>query len=154
MSQPTVIRGISTPEEFAEHIRRVELYIAGEDQETNLLRKLHRRIKHKGVKGVSTPQRLFYAYHQFAGAMFGGQVNEFFDYFSTAILHAVDEGFRTIEKPDLSDVFNALWRAHKAGEIEEDGTEESLERTAPFIDQLFELDRLFLHYAEKHRLFR
>lgn len=154
MSSRTVVNGISTPEEIAEHFRKVEEYIAGEDPETELLKKLHRRVKRKGPEALSAPQRLFYAYYQFAGAMFAGRISQFFATTPIAIVESVSEAFRAVNEEALCNEYVALWADYQAGEVEEDGSEEALYRPDPFTFRMKDLDATFLEFADTHSLFR
>ena len=117
-------RVISTPVDFAEHIRRVEEYISWNDPVTKLLDRLQNQVEQMGPESLSRTARIYLAITEFNDAVFNGCVHLFFSVAPQWMQDGVAEGLIELEEHALAAEFGQLRRQFREGKLTEDTEED------------------------------
>ncbi len=146
------IRAIGTADEFAEHIRQVEAYIAGDDPETKLMQRLSDQIDKKGEDSLTKPERLYFAASNFIGALFNGLTHDFLANQHELLINSVRDALVELQTDDLVTAYDNLRREFHDGVIQQ-GSDYESKSEATIIAGYMDLDSRLESYAFAHRLF-
>jgi len=139
-----------TIENFAEHIRKVEEYIAYQDPESVLLDKIERQIQLKGCSSLPKAMLYYYALSLFLDCVFSGALETIFEVTDSEVCSAMDRGLALLQQPELQ---LALGRWHQQSKT---GVSYSDEDVTDEIDSIHEacidLEVRLTEYAREQKL--
>jgi hypothetical protein len=138
MKKGQTARGIHTPVDFAEHIRRVEEFISWNDPVTKLLERLQNQVEQSGAESLGRTARMYLAINEFNDAVGNGCVHLFFSVAPLWMQDAVNEGLLELEEHALAAEFDQLRQQFREGKLSEEAEEDPFFASS-FVDNSQEL---------------
>ncbi|NKC16520.1 MAG: hypothetical protein GKR94_31250 [Gammaproteobacteria bacterium] len=138
---------------FEEHIRDLEAYLAGEDPVSKLMDRLRDKVAKDGLSSMSEPQRLYYAYNEFACCVVNGSVLNFFKEYPEEVRESYVACLRMLDEAELIPAYEDVRRRVLAGELDDDEFIEIDDALGPLSMRVDEFEPIMDEYADQHGLF-